>query len=54
MLLNFVLHSMRELDKATTPSIKTKQCVAYTGVEIFGAYYGLLTGRIYAVRNPTP
>ena len=35
MLLNFVLYSMRdELDKATTPSIKNKQCAAYTGVEI--------------------
>ena len=36
MLPNFVLYSMRdELDKATTPSIKNKQCVAlYTGVQI--------------------
>ena len=38
MLLNFVLNSMRdELDKATTPTIKNKQCVASTGVEICGA-----------------
>ena len=45
MLPNFALHSMRdELDKATTPPIKTKQYVAYTRVEIFGAYYWLLTG----------
>ena len=39
MLLNFVLHSMRdELDEATTPPIKNKRYVAYTRVEIFGAY----------------
>ena len=38
MLFNFILHSMRDkLDKATTPLIKNKQCVAYTGVEICGA-----------------
>ena len=35
MLLNFVLYSMRgELDKATIPPIKSKQCIAYTGVHI--------------------
>ena len=35
MLLNFVLYSKRdELDKATTPPIKNKQCAAYTGVQI--------------------
>ena len=34
MLLNFVLYSMRdELSKATTPPIKNKQCVAFTGVQ---------------------
>ena len=36
MLLNFVLQSIRdELDKATTPPIKNKQYVAYTGVQIY-------------------
>ena len=40
MLLNFVLDSMRdELDKATTPPIKNKQCVACTAVRICVAQY---------------
>ena len=49
MLLNFILHSMRdESDTAATPPIKNKQCVAYTGVGICDAYYKQV--RIYLVR----
>ena len=33
MLLNFILHSMRdESDKTSAPLIKNKQCIAYIGV----------------------
>ena len=47
MLLNFILHSTRdELDKATTPPIKYKQCITYTEVEIYNACF--ILGRIYA------
>ena len=47
MLLNFILHSMRdESDKATVPLIKNKQCIAYTGVKICNAYF--ILGWIYA------
>ena len=47
MLLNFILHSMRdESDKATVTLIKNKQCIAYTGVEICNAYF--ILGWIYA------
>ena len=47
MLLNFILHSMRdESDKATALPIKNKYCIAYTGVEIYNAYF--ILGRIYA------
>ena len=47
MLLNFILLSMRdELDKATPPPIKNKQCIAHTGVEICNAYF--IHGRIFA------
>ena len=60
-LLNFVLYSMRdELDKATAPAVKNKQCVAYTGVQICVAqitggysWFEFYTGADYAVRNPT-
>ena len=63
MLFNFVLYSMRdELDKATTPPIKIKQCVAYTGVQICVVYhkqkgyfwYVFNTRADLPVRNPTP
>ena len=47
MLLNFISHSMRdELDKATTPPIKNKQCVAYTGVQMCVAQYRIFLVRI--------
>ena len=47
MLLNFILHSIRdESDKATALPIKNKYCIAYTGVEIYNAYF--ILGRIYA------
>ena len=47
MLLNFILHNMRdESNKATEPSIKNKQCITYTGVEICNADF--ILGWIYA------
>ena len=47
MLLNFILHSMRnESDKPTEPLIKNKQCIAYTEAEICNAYF--ILGWIYA------
>ena len=40
MLLNFILHSMRdESDKAKASLIKNKQCITYTGVKICNAYF---------------
>ena len=52
MLLNFILHSMRdESDRATAPLIKNKQCIAYTMVEICNAYF-ILGGNYAGVIPP--
>ena len=51
MLLNFILHSMRdESDKAISPPIKNKQCIAYSGLQICNESF--ILGRIYAGAFP--
>ena len=51
MLLNFILHSMRdESDKATTASIENKQCIFTLGVNLQCVFY---TGAYLSRSNPS-